>query len=146
VDHSPVPRGLLSALRYAYESLSHPGHSGTVKQKELHSSVENRKLRKQLRLNDFRSVAAGDARRALPSHGRGPRFDPLCAHHFQAAARAVTRSSESRSPDCPNRRRLRPPSRSGTSRPEIRTRSTRPSDRLHPPRRCGRSARDHRPG
>jgi hypothetical protein len=34
--------------------LSHPGHSEASKQRELRSSVENRTLRKQLGLNDFR--------------------------------------------------------------------------------------------
>jgi len=34
--------------------LSHPGHSGTAKQRELRSSVKGRRLRKQLGLNDFR--------------------------------------------------------------------------------------------
>ena len=46
----------------------------------LHGSRQNRKLRKQLIFYDFSVEPKARQGRAFPSHGRGPRFDPLCVH------------------------------------------------------------------
>lgn len=46
----------------------------------LHSSVENRKLPKQLVYNDFRQVTSGDAGRAFPSRERSKGSTPCASN------------------------------------------------------------------
>ena len=59
----------------------------------LHFSRQNRGLRKQLFFYDFSDEPKARQGRAFPSHGRGPRFDPLCVRRLPPWSRPLLKAS-----------------------------------------------------